>query len=136
MKSFILAFDWSIVRVGLIFLGMGTFTVIIETIVMLLFKFDRFSKSVVDSLMANIGSLLLTILLVLIFNKREFDITQKSELLILYCIISLFEGWLIKLLNRGMSWRRIIVTSFIMNFLSFLGLYLIFTQFLAKFFAD
>jgi hypothetical protein len=135
MRSFLLSIDWSLVRVGLVLLGMGVFTVIVETIVMLLFKFDRFSKSLVDSIIANIGSLLLGILLFLIFNKTEFAISQIFELVILYCITSIFEAWLIKLLNARMGWGKIIITSFIMNFLSFVALYLIFTKFLAQFFS-
>lgn len=127
--------DWHLVRVGLILVTMGIFTVIVETIVMLFFKFDSFSKSVVDSIMANLGSLLLGILLFLVFNKTEFGISQVSELIILYFITSVFEAWLIKLLNTKMGFGRIILTSIVMNLLSFTILYLIFTKFLAKFFS-
>ena len=135
MRSFVLAIDWSLVRVGLVILGMGIFTVVMETVVMVLFKFDRFGRSLVYSIMANIGSLLLGILLFLIFNKTEFGISQGSELIILFCITSLFEAWLIKLLNPGMGGGRIILTSFVMNLLSFISLYLVFTKFLASFFS-
>ena len=76
MGSFLLAIDWSLVRVGLVILGMGIFTVVMETVVMVLFKFDRFGRSLVYSIMANIGSLLLGILLFLIFNKTEFGVSQ------------------------------------------------------------
>jgi len=135
MKSFLLAVDWHIVRAGIIFLGMGLFKVIMETLIMLIFKFDRFKKILVDSVMANIGLLLLVILLILIFNKQEFDVSQVTELFILYCISSIFEAWLIKLLNAAMGWGKIMITSFVMNFLSFVSLYLIFTKFLANFFS-
>jgi len=135
MNSYLLAIDWHLVRVGLILVVMGVFTVIVETIVMLLFKFDSFSKSLVDSIMANIGSLLLGILLFLVFNKAEFGISQVSELVSLYFITAIFEAWLIKLLNTKMSLGRIILTSLVMNILSFTILYLIFTKFLAKFFS-
>ena len=135
MNSYLLAIDWHLVRVGLILVVMGVFTVIVETIVMLLFKFDSFSKSLVDSIMANIGSLLLGILLFLVFNKAEFGISQVSELVILYFITAILEAWLIKLLNTKMSLGRIILTSLVMNILSFTILYLIFTKFLAKFFS-
>jgi hypothetical protein len=135
MGSFLLVIDWSLVRVGLVILATGIFTVIIETVVMVLFKFDRFRRSLVYSIMANIGSLLLGILLFLIFNKTEFGVSQRSELIVLFCITSVFEGWLIKLLNPGMGWGRIILTSFVMNLLSFISLYLIFTKFLASFFS-
>ena len=135
MKSFLLSIDWQILRLGLVLSAVGIFTVVIETIVMLLFKFDSFRKSLVDSVMANIGSLLLGVLLFLIFNKTEFSISQISELFILYCITSIFEALLIKLLNTTMSWGRIIMTSFVMNLLSFASLYLIFTKLLARFFS-
>ena len=135
MRSCLLAIDWSLVRVGLVILGMGMFTVVMETVVMVLFKFDRFGRSLVYSIMANIGSLLLGILLFLIFNKTEFGVSQRSELIILFCITSLFEASLIKLLNPGIGWGRIILTSFVMNLLSFISLYLVFTMFLASFFS-
>ena len=135
MGTFLLAIDWSLVRVGLVIVATGVFTVVMETVVMVLFKFDRFGRSLVYSIMANIGSLLLGTLMFLIFNKTEFGISQGSELIILFCITSLFEAWLIKLLNPGISWGRIILTSFVMNLLSFISLYLIFTKFLASFFS-
>jgi hypothetical protein len=130
-----LAIDWSLVRVGLAILGMGVFTVVIETVVMVLFKFDRFGRSMVYSTMANIGSLLLGILMFLIFNKTEFGVSEGSELIILFFITSLFEAWLIKLLNPQIRWGRIILTSFVMNLVSFISLYLIFTKFLASSFS-
>jgi hypothetical protein len=135
MNSYLLAIDWHLVRVGLIIASTGVFTVIVETIVMLLFKFDSFRKSLVDAIMANIGSLLLGILLFLVFNKAEFGVSQVSELVILYFITSIFEAWLIKLLNTKMSFGRIALTSLVMNILSFTILYLIFTKFLANFFS-
>jgi hypothetical protein len=135
MGRFLLAIDWSLVRVGLVILGMAIFTVVMETVIMVLFKFDRFGRSLGYSIMANIGSFLLGIFLFLIFNKTEFGISQRFELTILFCITSLFEAWLIKLLNRGLGGGRIILTSFVMNLLSFMSLYLIITKFLASFFS-
>ena len=135
MGTFLLAIDWSLVRVGLAILGMGIFTVVMETVVMVLFRFDRFGRSLVYSIMANIGSLLLGTLMFLIFNKTEFGVSQGSELITLFCITSLFEAWLIKLLNPQIRWGRIILTSFVMNLVSFISLYLVFTKFLASSFS-
>jgi hypothetical protein len=135
MRAFLLTIDWSLVRVGLVILGMAVITVVLETVIMVLFKFDRFRRSLVYSIMANIGSLLLGILLFLVFNKTEFGVSQVSELIVLYCVTSLFEAWLIKLLNPRMDWGRIIVTSLVMNLLSFILLYLTFTKILASFFS-
>ena len=80
MGSFLLAIDWSLVRVGLIILATGIFTVVIETVVMVLFKFDRFGRSLVYSIMANIGSLLLGILLFLIFIQLRM-VALKTQIL-------------------------------------------------------
>lgn len=135
MGTFLLAIDWSLVRVGLAILGMGIFTVVMETVVMVLFRFDRFGRSLVYSIMANIGSLLLGTLMFLIFNKTEFGVSQGSELITLFCITSLFEAWLIKLLNPQIRWGRIILTSFVMNLVSFISLYLVFTKLLASSFS-
>src|SRR4030095_4366042 len=126
MRVFLLTIDWSLVRVGLVILGMGVITVVLETVIMVLFKFDRFKRSLVYSIMANIGSLLLGILLFLVFNKTEFGVSQLTELIVLYGVTSLFEAWLIQLLNPRMSWGRIILTSLVMNLLSFILLYLTF----------
>ena len=110
MAFVFLSIDWHIVRVGLVLLGMGVFTVVFETVIMLLFRFDSFGKSLVDSIMANVGSLLFGILLFLVFNKTEFDVSQLTELFAFYCITSIFEGWLIRLLrvttSSGSAWRR------------------------------
>lgn len=95
-------------------------TVLAEAVVMLLFKLNSFMKCVTDSLMANIGSLLLGILFFLVFNKSEFKgISQLGELFIFYFITSFFEAWIIKLLNVKTSWGRLIMASFIMNLLTF-----------------
>lgn len=135
MRVFVLAIDWSLVRVGLIIIATGVVTVVLETVIMVLFKFDRFKRSLVYSIMANIGSLLLGIFLFLVFNKTEFGVSQLSELTVLYIVTAVFEAWLIKLLNPRMGWGRILLTSFVMNLLSFILLYLTFTKFLASFFS-
>jgi len=96
-----------------------------EAIVMLFFRLNKFGRCVVDSLMANIGSLLLGFLLFLIFNKSEFDISEFTELIFLYFIVSIFEAWIIKLLNTQANWGRILAASFVMNLLSFGTAYLL-----------
>ena len=80
--------------------------VLTEAVVMFLFKLNRFGKTVVDSLMANIGWALLVILLILIFNKSAFDqISGLPELIIFYLVTSFFEAWLIKFLNTKIGFR-------------------------------
>lgn len=93
--------------------------VLAEAIVMFFFRLNKFGRCVVDSLMANIGSLLLGFLLFLIFNKSEFDISESTELIFLYFIVSIFEAWILKLLNTQANWGRILAASFVMNLVSF-----------------
>src|SRR5687767_532628 len=86
--------------------------ILAEAVVMILFKLNRFGKAFLDAVMANIGSILLAILLFLVFNKAEFeDVSQLTELFVLYFIASLFEGWIVKLLNNRLRWGRILLAS-------------------------
>ena len=96
-----------------------------EALIMLFFKLNKFGKCLVDSLMANIGSLLLGFLLFLIFNKSEFDVSEFTEFGFLYFIVSIFEAWIVKLLNTHARWGRILAASFVMNLLSFGTAYLL-----------
>ena len=117
MKSVLLAIDWSLVRVGLVILGMGVFTVIMETVVMVLFKFDSFGKSLVYSIMANIGSLLLGILL---FRELQFFIPALLGAYTLYVLLRKY----FLILTVRYKWKQGLTAAFLMllSFLIFLSI--------------
>ena len=118
MRVFMLSVDGLWLLAGLIVLSF-MLVVLTEAVVMFLFKLNRFGKTVVDSLMANIGWALLVILLILIFNKSAFDqISGLPELIIFYLVTSFFEAWLIKFLNTKIGFGRILAASFVMNLLT------------------
>src|ERR1044071_10215760 len=112
------------VLAGLMAFGFAVASILVEALVLLLFRLNGFGKCLLDSLMANIGFFLLAVLLVLAFNKSEFEgVSQTTELFVLYVITVLLEGWIIKLLNAKLGWGRILVASLIMNLVSFGALY-------------
>jgi hypothetical protein len=118
MRIYLLSIEGLWLLAGLIILSF-ILVVLTEAVVMFLFKLNRFGKAVVDSLMANIGWALLVILLILIFNKSAFDqISGLPELIIFYLVTSLFEAWLIKLLNTRLGFGKILAASLVMNLLT------------------
>jgi hypothetical protein len=124
MRSFLLDADSFWVLGALIVLAF--FLVITaEAVIMVLFRLNSFKKCLSDSLMANIGSALLSILLFLVFNQAEFEgISELGELTILYFITVFFEALMIKFLNEKLSWGKILLASLVMNLLTFAVLYL------------
>jgi hypothetical protein len=124
MKSHFLALE-NLWIVGALAVFSFLLVVLVEAVVMLLFRLNPFSRCTRDSLMANIGSLLLGIFLFLVLNKVEFEgLSVLAELGIFYIIASLFEAWIVKLLTKGQRWPRILAASFVMNFLTFGASYL------------
>ena len=122
MKVYLLAQN-NFLLAGIVILSFAVLIILIEALVMLLFKMNSFRKTFLDSLMANIGSFLLAVLLFLIFNKNEFEIV--TAFVIFYIINCFFEAWIVKLLNTGFSWGRTITASFVMNLLTFAAVYFI-----------
>jgi hypothetical protein len=112
-------------------LALGSFILMIlaEAVVMTLFKLNRFGRSFRDSVMANIGMLLLSVLLVLIFNKQE-SLEMQWIFPILFATTWIFESWIVKLLNPPLKWSRILMASFFMNLLSLGGAYFVYTNFI------
>ena len=127
MRIYMLSVGGLWLLAGLIVLSF-MLVVLTEAVVMFLFKLNRFGKTVVDSLMANIGWALLVIFLLLIFNKSGFDqISGLPELIIFYLITSFFEAWLIKFLNTQIAFGKILAASFVMNLLTCGAAYLFLT---------
>jgi len=119
MKFFSLAFEGPWAFAALVILAF-LLAITIEAVIMLLFKLNRFKKCLLDSFMANVGSVLLSILLFLIFNKAEFKaISEFTELILLFILTVIFEAWIIRLLNPQTSWKEILPASLAMNLLTF-----------------
>jgi hypothetical protein len=130
MSAHLLAIEnlWLVAALGLFSFLL---VVLVEAIIMLLFRINSFGRCFRDSFMANVGTLLLGILLFLVFNKMEFEgLTELAELGAFFLIASLFEGWIVKLLNTNGPWSKVLAASFIMNLLTFGASYLFFLMYI------
>ncbi len=98
--------------------------ILFEAITMVVFKMNGFGKSLGDSAIVNIASILLGFLLVSIFNRIEFD---EGPFVLIFCglfvVTVLTEGALLKALNKSKPGRRIFFVSAIMNLITYLILY-------------
>ena len=113
--------------------GLGYFVVVIllEATILFLFKLNAFGRCFRDSIMANIGSALLCLLLVLILNKVEVEgMTHLMIFSVFFLVASLFESWIIKLLNKDLAWPRIISASLLMNLLTYAVGYYVFSTYM------
>ena len=102
-------------------------SIFIEAIVMVLMKFNRFGKSLGDSVIVNIISLLLVFLSIGILaelNVGRIEIPVYLTFMGLYLVTLLGEGVVLKLLNKIKSWRNIFTVSAIMNLFTYVLLYL------------
>lgn len=102
-------------------------SIFIEAIAMLLLKFNRFGKSLGDSAIVNIVSLLLAFLLLGILadlKVGQIDIPLYLTFIGLYFVTLLVEGVVLKLLNKIKSWLSIFTISAIMNLFSYVLLYI------------
>src|SRR5207247_976875 len=130
MNMHLLAIEslWMAVALGLIsFLVM----IFIEALIMTIFKLNPLGRNVRDSLLANIGSALLCLLLILILNKIEIEgLTHLMIFSVFFLVSSFFESWIIKLLNKQLNWSRILAASLVMNLVTYTGSYYLFTTYM------
>ena len=100
--------------------------ILIEAIVMMFFKLNRFSKALGDSTIVNIASVLIIILVIGILADIEVG-TVDAPLIVtgagLFLLTFLGESLVLKLLNKNQPWRRIASASAVMNLITFILLY-------------
>ena len=100
--------------------------ILIEAIVMMLFKLNRFAKALGDSTIVNIASVLIIILVIGILADIEVG-TVDAPLIVtgagLFLLTFLGESLVLKLLNKNQPWRRIASASAVMNLITFILLY-------------
>jgi hypothetical protein len=99
----------------------------IEAIVMKLLNFNRFGKSLADSVIVNIVSLLLGFLLIGVLadlKVGQIEIPLYFTFMGIYLVTLLVEGIVLKVLNRIRSWHKIFTVSAIMNLFSWALLYI------------
>jgi len=117
---------------GLVYAALIIFIVIAittEAITMLLMKYNKAGKAFLDSFLANIASLAAGFILSSVAG-RIFYITDSTILnwLILYSLTVAVEFLILYLLNRTYPRNKTLLTSAVMNIVSYLILYLFFVE--------
>jgi hypothetical protein len=97
--------------------------VLVEAVIMFFMKMNRFLKCVGDSILANLGSLLIGVLLFFIGGRTEIELSFWVIFAGLYVITVVSEAIFLKWLNKEQSWKRVFIISVIMNMASYLILY-------------
>ncbi|SRR5258706_13536967 len=113
---------------GLVFAALIIFMIIAittEAITMLLMKYNKVGKAFLDSFLANIASLAVGFVLFTILGT-VFYITESIILtwLILYVLTVAVEFLVLYLLNRTHPRNKTLLTSAVMNIVSYIILYL------------
>lgn len=113
---------------GLLYYGLivaAIFMVIaifIEAIVMTLFKYNVFRKSLKDSFIANLLSFIVGI--ILLFSSLNIDNGELSGLLIFYAVTLAIETPVLYLMNKSRPPGKTVLVSVVMNLISYVLLYL------------
>jgi hypothetical protein len=97
--------------------------VLAEAMIMYLMKMNRFLKCVGDSILANLGSLLIGVLLFFIGGRTDIELSFWAVFAGLYVITVVSEAIFLKWLNKEQSWKRVFTISIVMNIASYLILY-------------
>lgn len=99
--------------------------ILIEAVVMLLFRMNNFGKSFLHSSVVNIASTLVGYLLISRVGFFNENISGSSQWAIYYGLTVLIEGLLLMLLNPKAAKGRLWLVTIVMNLASYVFLYLI-----------
>lgn len=107
----------------ILFIGL---TILIEGLVLLLFKIENAEKSFLYSLIVNLASLGAVYVLSSLVNQLINSMTQPGMTLrwaLLFTIVVLIEGFLLLVLTKKKPKERVWLATLVMNLLSYVVLY-------------
>jgi hypothetical protein len=100
--------------------------VLFESVVITFFKITPFGRALWNAAVANALSLGVVYLIWPLFSRMNIDEDKVFPLLpILWTATVVTEALVLKFLNRTQPWRRVFITSAVMNSASYAILYLI-----------
>ncbi|MBL0155329.1 MAG: hypothetical protein IPP93_18410 [Chitinophagaceae bacterium] len=108
------------IALGILFLFIA---ILLEAIIMTVFKYNVFKKAFLHSLIVNVASLCVGFILQEFFSDG-LDTSQWVILLILYGVTLVVETPLLYAMNRSKPLFKAIQVSLVMNFLTYIILYL------------
>lgn len=111
----------------IIFIGLGILflfiAIFLEAIVMSVFKYNEFKKALLHSLIVNMASLCVGFILEEVVSDG-LDASQWEILLILYGVTLIVETPILYAMNRAKPVLKTIQVSLVMNFLTYVILFL------------
>ena len=120
-----------ILLVPVAIIGFIVIAVLLEAVIMLLFKLNKFGKCVLDSFIVNVVSLIAGFILRSAFGnigtERNIVTTVVTTWVIIFAITVVIEGLLLMLLNKKKPRQKIWLVTVVMNLASYFILYLMFT---------
>lgn len=96
--------------------------VLVEAIVMLLFKLNNFWKCLLDSFVANLASMLAGYLITYAIYNVTFEGAGYAGILIAFVLSVLIELLVVKVMNRKLTYKRIWPAVTVMNIASYAGI--------------
>ncbi len=108
------------IGLGIIFLFIA---ILLEAIVMSVFKYNEFKKAFLHSLIVNIASLCVGFIMEE-YLSNGLDASQWQILLILYGVTLIVETPILYAMNRAKPVSKTILVSLVMNFITYIILFL------------
>ena len=103
-------------------LGFMFLAILIEAIMMMLLKYNKPGKTLLDSLVINLVSLGAGYLIIYSLGSLDFTDNEYLNLFVLYLLTVLIEGICLYLLNRTKPVNKTLLTVFVINIITYLGL--------------
>ena len=103
-------------------LGFMFLAILIEAIMMMLLKYNKPGKTLLDSLVINLVSLGVGYLIIYSLGSLDFTDNEYLNLFVLYLLTVLIEGICLYLLNRTKPLNKTLLTVFVINIITYLGL--------------
>ena len=105
-----------------VLLGFMFLAILIEAIMMMLLKYNKPGKTLLDSLVINLVSLGAGYLIIYSLGSLDFTDNEYLNLFVLYLLTVLIEGICLYLLNRTKPLNKTLLTVFVINIITYLGL--------------
>lgn len=97
--------------------------IIAEAAIMMLMKYNKPGKALLDSLVINLVSLGAGYIVLYLYESPDFSSNELLNLFLLYLLTVLAEGITLYFLNRTKPLSKTILVVFIINLITYLALY-------------
>jgi len=97
--------------------------IVIEAVIMLLMKYNKIGKALLDSLVINLVSLGAGYTVLYFYTSLDLTSDELLNLFLLFLLTVLTEGITLFLLNRSKPVNKTVLVAVVINLVTYLGLY-------------